>query len=242
MSARFMRRHLVTFFAMLVVSHAEAQTSTISGRPLITDGDTLVIGKTRVRLVGIDAPETDQFCLDQKSKEWECGVSARNALAVKIADNEVSCEAKGMDLYGRVLGQCSVQGVDIGRWMVSNGWALSFVRYSHEYDADEMQARSAQVGLWSGAFIAPWDWRRRNCSTTVLGALQVPVDAQKKLCGSPSEPPDPNCRIKATLKSECIYHQEGGIYYGKIDMSRSGRRWFCNVAEAEAAGCRAARR
>jgi hypothetical protein len=48
-------------------------------------------------------------------------------------------------------------------------------------------AREAKAGLWAGAFIAPWDWRHRNGSTTVLGAISVPVDAQKTLLGAVSE-------------------------------------------------------
>jgi endonuclease YncB( thermonuclease family) len=236
-----MRYFLILSLALLFASFAAAATQ-IAGEATVTDGDTLVIAGTKIRLFGIDAPETDQFCLDQKSRQWECGISAREALIQKVASRIVSCEVKGTDLYGRGLAQCSVDGVDIGRWMVKNGWALSFVRYSHDYDDDEGEARSALAGLWSGAFIAPWEWRRRNCSTKILGALQVPTDAQKKLCGSPSESPDPRCRIKATLKKECIYHMEGGTYYGKIDMSQDSRRWFCTVAEAEAAGCRAAKR
>jgi endonuclease YncB( thermonuclease family) len=37
--------------------------------------------------------------------------------------------------------------------MVLNGWALSFVKYSHAYDADEAAARDAHAGLWSGALL-----------------------------------------------------------------------------------------
>jgi hypothetical protein len=70
--------------------------------------------------------------------------------------------------------------------MVRSGFALSFVRYSHDYDRDESVAREAKVGLWAGAFIAPWDWRHRNEATVVLGALGVPVDAQKTLLGAVS--------------------------------------------------------
>ena len=53
-------------------------------------------------------------------------------------------------------------------------------------------------------------WRRRNCQTEVRGASAVPIDAERKLCGSPAIPSDPNCTIKATTgRKECIYHLEG---------------------------------
>jgi hypothetical protein len=65
--------------------------------------------------------------------------------------------------------------------MVRSGWALSFTRYSRAYDAEQTAARKDRVGLWSGAFIAPWDWRSRNTSTEILGAASVPIEAQKLL-------------------------------------------------------------
>jgi hypothetical protein len=125
--------------------------------------------------------------------------------------------------------------------MVRSGWALSFVRYSHEYDRDETAAREAKAGLWAGAFIAPWDWRHRNGATTVLGAISVPVDAQKTLLGAVSSAgaPSPDCVIKASVGGrECIYHLPGDRWYAKMKMD-SGKRWFCSTTEAEAAGCRA---
>jgi hypothetical protein len=83
-----------------------------------------------------------------------------------------------------LLGSC--RGEDIARWMVRSGLALSFRRYSHEYDAEETAAIEARAGLWGGAFIAPWDWRHRSMSTEILGAVSVPIDAQKDLL--PAEP------------------------------------------------------
>jgi hypothetical protein len=67
--------------------------------------------------------------------------------------------------------------------MVRSGWALSFVRYSHDYDREEEAAREAKAGLWAGAFIAPWDWRHRNKATVVLGALKVPHRCPESVAG-----------------------------------------------------------
>jgi hypothetical protein len=120
---------------------------------------------------------------------------------------------------------------------------MSFVRYSHIFDADERAARQAQTGLWSGAFIAPWDWRSRNTRTEILGAVSVPKDAQSILlsAASAAESPTPECAIKGnvTRSGECIYHVPGGRYYDAVKMDLSkGKRWFCSPEEAEAAGCR----
>jgi endonuclease YncB( thermonuclease family) len=212
----------------------------ISGEPRIVDGDTVQICQTKIRFAGIDAPETDQVCLDAKGAKWACGIAARDELIRFSAGRPWDCDLTGTDKYGRSLGKCFVEGEDVSAWMVRSGWALSFVRYSHEYNQQEAGARNAHAGLWSGAFIAPWDWRHRNNTTLVLGALSVPVEAKKTLLGAVSEAqaPDPRCTIKASIGRECIYHQPGDRWYAKMRID-SSKRWFCSVAEAKAAGCRA---
>ena len=105
------------------------------------------------------------------------------------------------------------------------------------------QARSAQRGLWSGAFIAPWDWRHRNCKTVVLGAVSVPINAQPILCGVP-DAPSRECDIKGHVnrKGERIYFLPGQLDYARLDMAKpkADRRWFCSAEDAEAAGHRRA--
>jgi endonuclease YncB( thermonuclease family) len=228
--------------AALLSLSVPAMAADITGVPRIVDGDTVQIDSTKIRLSGIDAPETDQLCLDPIGERWACGVTARDELIEHAGGGAWTCHATGTDRYGRSLAACEVDGQDIQQWMVRKGWALSFVRYSHAYDADEEIARSAQAGIWVGAFIAPWDWRHRNIGTTILGAASVPMNAQTILlsAASASAAPDPACTIKANVgQSGCIYHQEGDRWYAKINMDGKGKRWFCSVQEAEAAGCRA---
>ena len=130
----------------------------------------------------------------------------------------------GQDRYGRSVATCSAAGEDLDRWMVRSGWALSFVRYGHTYDANDETARDTQVGLRAGAFIAPWDWRARNEQTVVLGAASVPASAQLGLA-SAGEAPDANCTIKDNVSraGECIYHLPGGRFYSKVQMGASKR-------------------
>ena len=101
--------------------------------------------------------------------------------------------------------------------MVRNGWALAYVRFSHDYDADEKAAREAKAGMWQGAFIAPWDWRVRNKKTTILGATKPPESAHAILLASASGPvaPSPDCTIKGNVNraGECIYHQPTSRWY-----------------------------
>jgi endonuclease YncB( thermonuclease family) len=227
-----------------VVCACNAFAAEISGAARVVDGDTVEIAATKIRLSGVDSPETDQLCLDEKGNRWACGVSAREELIRHVGTRPWVCQVNGSDRYSRYLATCTVDGEDIQKWMVLNGWALAFVRYSHTYASDETEARKARVGLWAGAFIAPWDWRHRSRQTTVLGSASVPVNAQEILLGATSaaEAPTPGCTTKGNLRADgqCIYHEPGGRWYANLNMTKTGRRWFCTPAEAEAAGCRAA--
>lgn len=211
--------------------------------PEIVDADTVYAGSAKIRLSGIDAPEMDQVCIDAAGKDWNCGIEAREKLRAFALSRPWMCELTGTDAYRRHLGSCTVAGEDVSRWLVRNGWALAFRRYSTAYVADEDFAREQKRGLWAGAFIAPWEWRHRSSATVILGGLEVPVTAQSRLLSpaAAAQPPTPTCAIKGNLKSagQCIYHMRGGRFYDRLDMQLNGsRRWFCSEAEAVAAGCR----
>jgi endonuclease YncB( thermonuclease family) len=232
---------------LLVFSASSAHAvEMISGVPRIVDGDTLVIGTTKIRLASIDAPESDQVCLDANRKRWTCGIEARDRLAAYIGNHPIDCAPAGLDAYGRTLAVCTIEGESLNAWMVQQGWALAFVRYSKQYVPDEEAARSAGRGLWSGAFIAPWDWRHRNRQTIVLGATSVPVSAQAELLApaSAAAAPSSQCVIKGNVnrKGERIYFRPGQLDYARVDMSKPGKRWFCTEQDAEAAGWRPAAR
>jgi hypothetical protein len=215
--------------------------------PRIVDGDTIEIGQTKIRLFGIDAPETDQICLDAKGQRLTCGIAARDEL-IRYASGQIwECTTTGIDQYGRSLASCFIEGEDVSAWMVRSGWALSFLRYSHAYDVEEVAAREAGVGLWSGSFIAPWDWRHRNKTAIILGRASLPVNAQTILLGavSASEAPSPECVIKGNVnrKGERIYHLPGQLNYAHVNIEKGlGESWFCTKVEAEAAGWRRATR
>jgi len=139
---------------------AAAEAAMLSGQARIVDGDTIDVGGTRVRFWGVDAPESDQVCMDARGLEYACGSVSSRSLADLIAGRPVDCHERGVDRYGRVIGRCAVNGEDIGGWMVRNGQALDYTRYSRgRYLADELRARSAKAGVWGGAFDKPEDWR-----------------------------------------------------------------------------------
>jgi endonuclease YncB( thermonuclease family) len=226
-----------------LVSIHTARAEQVRAIPQIVDADTVYVGSIKIRLHGIDAPEMDQVCIDASGKDWSCGIDAREKLHAFTHDRPWICDLAGKDVYKRHLGSCTVGGEDVSRWLVRSGWALAFRRYSTAYVADDDYAREQKLGLWSGAFIAPWEWRRRNSATVVLGAAAVPIHAQSRLLSSSAaaQPPDLGCAIKGNLKNaqQCIYHMPGGRFHERLDMHRSAsRRWFCSETEAQAAGCR----
>lgn len=71
-----------------------------------------------------------------------------------------SVERRGRH-FERIVSVCCVRGRDVGAWLVSEGWALAYRRYSTDYVDEEDAARTARRGLWRGEFIPPWEWRRR---------------------------------------------------------------------------------
>ena len=239
-------RFLPAIFLLLLPAMAEA--ADITGVPKIREGDQIHIGNTRIRLGGIDAPSVDQLCLNNTGERWTCGVAARDELIKHVGDKSWTCHPRqAADRRGRVVARCEVDGEDIQKWLVQSGWALSYARISHDYDADENAARDAKAGMWQGAFIAPWDWRVRNKKTAILGAVKPPENAKAILLASASGPvaPSPVCTIKGNVNrsGECIYHQPTSRWYAKIQMNvNKGTRWFCSVEDAEAAGCRETKR
>ena len=136
-----------------------ASSAELVGRASVIDGDTLEIHGERIRLEGIDALESRQTCA-RNGAAWRCGQSAALALSDWIGVRPVACAGSGRDRYNRVIARCSVAGDDMQAWLVTNGHALAYRRYSMDYVPHEERAQAVGAGVWSGQFTAPWDWRR----------------------------------------------------------------------------------
>lgn len=129
----------------------------------VTDGDTLWVrpadgGAPRpIRLQGIDAPEICQA--------W--GTRSRDALAAQVMHQRVRVDSSAQDNWQRELGDVSLEGRDLGQWMVSQGhaWSYRFRGNPGPYATQEAQARNARLGLWGqGTALPPREFRRRHGS------------------------------------------------------------------------------
>jgi endonuclease YncB( thermonuclease family) len=200
----------------------------VIGIPRIVDGDTLVVGEVRIRLDGIDAPESTQACGDASGGVWPCGAAATRHLAALVGRSEVRCDDLGPDKYRRTLGRCFVGSLNLNAEMVRAGYAWAFVRYSQAYVAVEAEARAARVGVWQGPAVAPWDFRRRAWETAEAAAPE-------------------GCTIKGNVNANGrVYHMPWNTWYDKVRMEPGrdglvgGKRWFCSELEAQEAGWRPA--
>ena len=212
------RSILMSLIFCLAASATLAQTRVI-------DGDTFELDDKTIRIFGIDAPETGQECLDDRARPWPCGKIAEETLTRFLAGQAVRCEGREEDPYGRTIAICQVGGEDLGEKLIGAGMAWAFLRYSDRYALDEAKARAAGLGIWQGEAVPAWGHREERWKL-----------AQKLA---------PNgCPIKGNISnSGKIYHTPWSRSYDrtKIDPSK-GERWFCDEAEALAAGWRAPRR
>ncbi len=194
-----------------------------AGIARVLDGDTIHVGDTRVRLEGIDAPESAQTCSKATGEIWTCGHAATRAMQQMVEGRQVVCRNHGLEKYGRTLGTCFVDGRDVNAEMVKLGLAWAFVRYSQVYVVLEAQARAAHVGIWQGTAQPAWEYRAQAWTARAEDA--------------------PNgCAIKGNATANGhIYHMPWSPWYDRVRITgHANKRWFCTEAEAAAAGWRPA--
>jgi endonuclease YncB( thermonuclease family) len=228
--SKFCKRACAAFLASLLGAGsllAAAAASAGAGRAeevSILDGDTLVWRGERVRLHGIDAPESDQSCT-VNGREYPCGEKATQWLVEKIGNKEVRCESRGRDRYGRLLAICFAGEKNLNRGLVEAGLALAYRRYSQEFVAAEDAARREARGLWAGTFVPPWQWRQGTRLALASGL-------------------DEACPVKGNVsRNGHIYHLPGGQHYETLLLDPGkGDRCFESESDAITAGFRAPRR
>lgn len=157
--------------AVALLAATPALADPVVGVASVIDGDTIDIHGTRIRLNGIDAPESRQLCLDAAGKQYRCGQQAALALADFLdAHRPTSCVEVDRDRYGRTVAVCTAGGQDVADWLVRGGHALDWPRYSDgAYAGAEKAAQAARRGMWEGSFARPWEWRRGRETAPLVG-------------------------------------------------------------------------
>lgn len=218
---------------LLVACAVPGAAAELVGRASVTDGDTITVAQQRIRLWGIDAPESAQHCTGSNGQSWPCGRRSAAALDGYLLDRMVRCQPRDTDRYGRVVAECFVQAQSINRWMVRSGWAVAYREYAKAFVADEDAARQQRRNLWQGPFQMPADYRRDRRG-----------QGARKPASGDVQPPG-RCSIKGNISHDGrkIYHVRGQRDYERtrIDLAR-GERMFCTPTEAVRAGWQPAKR
>ena len=157
------------FFILFNSAYSEIKfISSIVEKVIVTDGDSLKIGKEKIRLSGIDAPEMKQICYDENHLPYACGHVAKIQLESFIKNSEYSkiyCYYSERDKYNRILGECMLgeqSTLNINTYMVYWGYAVAYLRYSEKYIEQQERAKKLNYGLWAGNFDMPEEWRKKN--------------------------------------------------------------------------------
>src|SRR3979490_2702512 len=150
----------ICMFARLIlavcVCAVPALADNLTGQASIIDGDTLEIHGTRIRLWGIDAPESNQLCRGDDSIQYRCGAKAASGLESFLNKRPMDCVSVSLGEYRRTVAVCSIDGVDLAEWLVRNGLALDWPLYSKgKYDKAQSEADHAGRGIWAGRYVAP---------------------------------------------------------------------------------------
>ena len=158
------------FFILTYNDVRSENLNIISGFAKVVDGDTIKINSKKIRLYGIDAPEKKQKCKKTYltisfmsfNKDYMCGEVSTQKLIKKINKQKLNCNILDVDRYKRLIGECFKRNINLNSWMVSNGYAVAYRKYSKKYVSDEINAKNNKLGIWQGKFEMPWDYRRKN--------------------------------------------------------------------------------
>ena len=148
---------LIFLFLLLILTNLNAEEKALN----VIDGDTIKINNIKYRFSGIDTPEINQTCTKDEEIVF-CGLIAKKRLIEKIGNQIPNCITEGTDRYNRIIAECFVNNESLSKYLVRNGYAFAYRKYSKKFIVDEDYARKNKLGLWQMKFQYPWDYRKTN--------------------------------------------------------------------------------
>lgn len=202
-------------------SGASLPLEPVVGKAVATDGDTLAIGGSRIRLYGVDAFEAEQRCTGANGQTWGCGGVATRALQDLVSEGQTICWPKERDAYGRIVAVCRNGGVDLSAALVVRGLAVAYSKYSSDYEAEQALAKGMLAGAWGAPFTQPEEYRRSGGDRSAAIAAREASEAGE-------------CVIKGNVSSRGrkLFFRPGDNNYDRVKAETV----FCGEAEALAAG------
>jgi endonuclease YncB( thermonuclease family) len=140
-------------------SHATADEPPVYRGPAEVVGPAMLsLAGKRIVLYGVDAPVKGQPCY-VGSKTWDCATASAKTLLNLVGTQEIACEQRRVDGFGRVFAVCKAGELDLNRALVEAGMAVALPKETADYVASEAAAKSKGIGVWRGPFTAPADYR-----------------------------------------------------------------------------------
>lgn len=118
----------------------------VVGRAAVYRGDLVQVEGAYFRLVDIDEIAGYQHC-GPSMYRWACGTTPQQALSMRVGDDQVACYNRGYNAQGEQLGQCFVDNIDLGGWMVEHGMARAASSRT-DYNIKQTTARREGRGWW----------------------------------------------------------------------------------------------
>lgn len=127
----------------------------------VFDGDTISLNDNRIRLQGIDCPESKQYCKDSAGAFYKCGENSTQYMKDLVLNKEVTCTYEGKDRYKRIISICYLDDLNINADMVKSGNSMAWTYEKEYYTSEEESAKKNKLGIWQGDFITPHRWRMK---------------------------------------------------------------------------------
>ena len=159
----------LTVAALGVVLIEISEQGQIKGKADVIKGNIIEIEQQKIQLYGIDAPELEQLCY-VKGKPWQCGLTAKQKLAEKIAEKSLTCLVREQKKDLIPLAECFVGKQNLNAWLVEQGWAIADRQHSRSFISHEILAQRNHKGIYQSEFLKPSLWREINSPELTLNS------------------------------------------------------------------------